>query len=184
MLRVIGRSDDSKIQIEAARTLDPLSPIINREAGRAYFHAGEFVRAAELLRKALELNSSEPVARQYLLRANLALGQEPEVFGWFPGQDEAELRAAYGEGGIRALVQRALDMRIAETQAPCTERPEFAALASVLLHQTDRMYECLELAVERKMGAGPIVIGPEPAFAEYRSEPRFIAILKRMGLAK
>ncbi len=46
------------------------------------------------------------------------------------------------------------------------------------------MYECLELAVERKMGAAPIVIGPELAFAEYRSEPRFIAILKRMGLAK
>ncbi len=75
-------------------------------------------------------------------------------------------------------------MRIAETQRPCTERPDFAALASVLLRQTERMYECLELAAERKMGAAPIVIGPEPAFAEYRSEPRFIAILKRMGLPK
>ncbi len=106
------------------------------------------------------------------------------MFGWFPGQDEAELRAAYEDGGIRALIQRALDMRIAETQKPCTDRPDFAALASVLLGQTERMYECLEFAVKNKMGAAPIVIAPDPAFAEHRSEPRFISVLKRMGLAE
>lgn len=182
LLRSIGRMADSKIQIDAALIRDPLSPIINREAGRAYFYAGEFVRAAELLTKTLDLNSNDPVARQYLLRANLSFGQEPEVFGWFPGQDEAELRAAYGDGGIRALMQRALDMRIAETQRPCTDRPDFAALTSALLRQTESMYECLEFAVEKKMGAVPIVIGQDPAFAEYRSQPRFVAILKRMGV--
>jgi len=106
------------------------------------------------------------------------------VFGWFPGQDEAELRAAYEDGGIRVLVQTALDMRIAETQRLCTERPDFAALASALLQQTERMYECLEFAVEKKMRAVPIVIAPDPAFAEHRSEPRFVAILQRMGLAQ
>ena len=183
-LRSVGRLEDSKIQIGIALTLDPLSPIINREAGRAYFYAGDFARAAVLLKKTLELNSSDPVARQYLLRANLALGREPDVFGWFPGQDEAELRAAYAHGGIRALMQRALDMRIAETQRPCTERPEFASLTFALLRQNERMYECLEFAVEEKMGGAAIVIAPDPAFAEYRSEPRFIAILKQMGLAE
>ena len=75
-------------------------------------------------------------------------------------------------------------MRIAETQRPCTDRPEFAALAYALLGQTERMYECLELGVEKNGGSDPIVIAPEPAFAQYRSEPRFIAILKRMSLAE
>ena len=183
LLWATGRFEDAKIQIEAALALDPLSPIINRGAGRAYFYAGESVRAAELLKKALELNSNEPLARHYLLRASLSLGQEPEVFGWFPGQDEAELRAAYGDGGIRALVKRALDMRIAETQRPCTERAEYGAIAFALLRQTERMYECLELAAETTIGTDPIVTARDPAFAQYRSEPRFIAILKRMGLA-
>jgi TolB-like protein len=182
MLVAVGRSEDAKFQIEAALAIDPLSPIIKREAGRVYFFAGELVLAAEQLNKALELNSNDPSARQYLMRVNLSLGREPEVFGWFPGQDGAELQAAYGDGGIRALIQRAVDLRIAETQMDCTERPDFAALAFALLGQSDRMYGCLEFAVEEEFGAAPIVIGNDPGFAEYRSEPRFIAILEGMGL--
>ena len=46
------------------------------------------------------------------------------------------------------------------------------------------MYDCLEQGVDK--GAGPIaiVVAPDPAFAEYRSEPRFVAILNRLGLAE
>ena len=44
------------------------------------------------------------------------------------------------------------------------------------------MYTCLEQAVEKGAGPVAIVVAPDPAFEEYRSEPRFIALMKRIGV--
>jgi TolB-like protein/tetratricopeptide (TPR) repeat protein len=181
-LRTMGRTEDAHVQIGTALELDPLSPIINREAGRSHFYMGEFVRATELIGKALKLYPDMPLARLYMGRANLALGQETEVFGWFPGQDDATLRTAYEDGGMRALMKRALEMRIAEKQRPCTDRPDLAAMTYALLREPEPMYDCLEQALAERAGPLPIVVAPDPAFADYRSEPRFVAVLQRMGL--
>ena len=118
----------------------------------------------------------------YLGRANLALGREFELIGWFPGQDEASLRTAYEEGGIRAMMKRALDMQIAESSRRCTRRPDLAAVTFALLKEPEPMYDCLDKALEKGAGPTGIVIAPDEAFADYRSEPRFLEILDQLGL--
>ena len=134
--------------------------------------------------KALKLYPDVPLARLYMVLANVALGKEPEKFGWFPGQDTATLRVAYQNGGIDELMRRALDMRIAETKRPCTDRPDLAAMTFALLKDPEPMYECLEQGVGKGAGAIAIVIAPDSAFSEYRSESRFVSILSRLGLAE
>ena len=57
-----------------------------------------------------------------------------------------------------------------------------AAMTFALLKEPEPMYDCLEQALEE--GAGPIAIAPDSAFSEYRSEPRFVAILSRLDLAE
>ena len=52
-----------------------------------------------------------------------------------------------------------------------------------LLGDREAMYTCLEQAVERGAGPVAVVVAPDPAFEEYRSEPRFIALMKRIGVA-
>jgi adenylate cyclase len=183
-LRTTGRIEEAQAQLMAALELDPLSPIINREVGRNHFYRGEFVHAVEWLGKTLKLYSDIPLASLYMFRAQLGLGAEPTVFGWFPGQDEAELRAAYEKGGSRALMRRALDMRISETDRPCTNRPDLVAMTFALLREREAMYTCLEQALEKGAGPVAIVVAPDPAFAEYRSEPRFVAMMERIGLAE
>jgi TolB-like protein/class 3 adenylate cyclase/Tfp pilus assembly protein PilF len=182
MLRTQGRLEEAKLEIERALALDPLSPVISREAGRTYFRTGELVLAVEQFEKALELDPHYLWVRLLLVRARVALGQEPDVLGWFPGQDEAILGPAYAAGGLRGLMETALSLRIAETGMPCTERPDVAALTHMLLREVDRMYGCLEEAVAQKLPPAPIIISGDPAFAEIRSEPRFVAILRNMGI--
>ena len=80
-------------------------------------------------------------------------------------------------------MSRALDMRIAETDRACTDRPDIAAMTLALLGDREAMYTCLEEAVEKGAGPVAIVVAPDPAFEEYRSEPRFIALMKRIGVA-
>ena len=115
-----------------------------------------------------------------------ALGNKcrgPEVFEGFPGQGsrpevEAELRAAYQEGGSRAFWQRSLELRIAETQKPCTDRPSWAARVFARLRDAERMFECLQQSVDQKRTFSLNFGG----LAKYRSDPRFVAILRQMGL--
>ncbi len=180
-----GRTDEALVEIERALELDPLSPVINRNAGRTYNVAGNYTRAIERLKKTLELNPNDPAGRRGLVLASLAQGRAPEVFEGFPGQgsrpeDEAELRAAYQEGGRRAFWRRSLELRIAETQKPCTDVPRLAASTLARLQEPEHMFQCLEQAVDQRK----ILFLASPVFAEYRSDPRFIALLKRMNLAE
>lgn len=181
-LRTSGRVEEAQAEFSAALELDPLSPIIYREIGRNLFYRGEHAQAIEWLDNTLKLYWDIPFGITYMLRAQFALGREPDGFGWFPGQGETELRAAYEEGGSGALMSRALDMRIAETDRACTDRPDIAAMTLALLGDREAMYTCLEQAIEKGAGPVAIVVAPDPAFEEYRSEPRFIALMKRIGV--
>ena len=141
-----------------------------------------YKEAAEWLGKTLKLFPDTPLARMQMNRAEDALGLKPEVFGWFPDQEDAPLRSAYEKGGFREFLKQAIAMRIAETDRPCTERPDLAAMTYAILKESEQMYACLEVAVQKRGGPTAIVIAPDQAFAPYRAEPRFIAILKQLGL--
>ena len=148
--------------------------------------AGDYPRAIEALKKTLELNPDDPIVRSLLTRTHIELGTEPEVFEYFPGQAsrpevEAELRAAYRDGGGPAVLRKALELRIAETQKHCTDFSVLAAEILAYVGESDRMFECLkEAVVQRRVFH---VLG-SPKFEPYRSDPRFIAILEQMGLEK
>jgi tetratricopeptide (TPR) repeat protein len=63
-----GRYADAVSEAEVARTLDPLSPAVNIELGRAFFFNAQYDEAEKQLRHTLELDSAS-------LRAHLHLGQ-------------------------------------------------------------------------------------------------------------
>jgi tetratricopeptide (TPR) repeat protein len=182
----VGRTEEALVEAKRALELDPLSPIINRNLGDSYMLAGDYTRAIEPLRKSVELNPNDPIVRSYLTLTHIGLGAEPEVFECFPGQGaqpevEAELRATYRDGGGPSVLRKALELRIAETQKHCTDFPVFAAEILAYLRESDRMFECLQDAVDqRKIWS----ILAHHVFEPYRSDPRFVAILEQMGLEK
>jgi serine/threonine-protein kinase len=183
-LAQLGPKREALEFMERALELDPLSAVINRAAGWYYLFTGNRDAAIERARKTLELNPGDPQGQALLTRAQLAQGKEPEVFELFQGQaarrdTQAELRAAYNASGPRAVYKRALEMRIAQTGKRCTDFPYWASGYFGAVGEPDRMFECFEEALDQRRPMYPLT---DPFYAAYHSDPRFIAILKQMGL--
>ena len=52
-----------------------------------------------------------------------------------------------------------------------------------LTDERDRFFDCLERRVDIKAGAWEL-IGVHPAYEPYRSDPRFVELLRKMNLAQ
>jgi hypothetical protein len=87
---------------------------------------------------------------------------------------------ARSDGGYKAVVRAVLDYQISQSGRRCTRVPQTAGLMLALLGEQDRMFECLDEAIRLK--TAPSFVKVWPAFEPYRSDPRFIALLRRMGL--
>jgi hypothetical protein len=73
-----------------------------------------------------------------------------------------------------------LDYRISRSGSACTADPDQAALLLAVIGDSDRMFDCLDQAI--RVQRAPYIVKVWPAFDPYRSDPRFIALLRRMGL--
>ena len=63
------------MQLEAARALDPLSPVISLNLGRHYYYTRDFDRAIEHFRRTLSLDNHFFIAGQLLAVAHLEKGE-------------------------------------------------------------------------------------------------------------
>jgi TolB-like protein/class 3 adenylate cyclase/Tfp pilus assembly protein PilF len=183
-LITVDQAQEALPEVLEALELDPLSPIINRSVGEGYLYTGDYPRAIERFEKALELNPNDPWVRPLLARASLYQGAEPETLGLFPGQRsqppvERLLRTAYQEGGDRAVYRKSIELRTAESGKECTDIPGvWAAFLFARLGESDRMFECLQQAADHRL----LLFLFEPSLQRYRSDPRFVSILRQMGL--
>jgi TolB-like protein/class 3 adenylate cyclase/Tfp pilus assembly protein PilF len=184
LLGVVGRAVDAIAEMERALDLDPLSPIINRDAGRTYLFTGDYEAAIERARRALELNPEEPGARIVLTLANFGQARKPQRFDLFAShgnQREVQeaLQLAYEAGGSRAVVRKSLELRIAETQTRCPTPLYWTVRYFAELGEVDEMFECFQYAVDHGRILDPLA---GLYFDPYRDDPRFTALLRQMGL--
>ncbi|HEX8116105.1 MAG TPA: tetratricopeptide repeat protein, partial [Pyrinomonadaceae bacterium] len=148
-----GRADEALSEAVRASELDPLSPIISTTVGERLFFARDYERAAERLRRTLELDPDFIQARLFLGLVNLRQGRRAEAL--------AELRRARelaGGGDARvavALVQAyALTGRKAEARRLLEElsaagaevTPSDMALVHASLGEREQAYEWLSKA--------------------------------------
>ena len=95
------------------------------------------------------------------------------------GKDRATWQSEFAEahGEVREL-----EVRIAETKKNCTDDGWHAVQELAYLGEDDRMFECLNEAVQRKRTPPPYFSKVWPAYDPYRDDPRFTALLRRMNL--
>jgi serine/threonine-protein kinase len=186
LLMYVGRREEAVAAVQRAVEVDPLSPSINANAGQLLVAAREFDAAIERLNRAFELSPNLPVNyRLELAYAYVRRGKEEEALETFLGQRfpsevEAALRDAYRRDGLQAVVRESLELQIARTQKPCTDFPNIGATLFAFLEETDQALGCLEQVLEE--GISPQLLKLHPIYDGLRSDPRFIAIVKSMGL--
>ena len=188
----LGRFDEATEELHRALELDPLALAIKTSLGMKCYFAGRYDDAVRELSKTIELDESFGMARFFLgatyteqsrhaealgeLEAAIRLsGRSPEILaalGYLHGVS-GDVDAARGIlDELRRLAERAL--RLAGEDSPrCT-----SASANARRRSTGWRRPMPERAADLAW------LGVRPVFASLRAEPRFIALLKQMGLVR
>ncbi len=181
MLSGVGRFEDAVREVRQSLELDPLSPDSHSSMAAVLLEAGRHDEAIAFCQKALELDPNFPRAHwtlgriyvqkgmysegiQELLTAEKAMGREE----WSPW-----LGYAYGAAGRKPEALRILD-RSLELSKKGRKSPAALAMIYAGLGDKDRAFEWL--------GKVPHFNASTPEWNSLRSDPRFTALLKRMGL--
>lgn len=189
-LAVIGQLERAHVELATSLELDPLS--VNMRVGQAYFYLLEhrYEEALAGYRAAAELDPSFYKAYTSMGRAYLCLGNPHEAIVWLEkGRALAgdvpsllgALAQAHGLTGDRATA-RTLLAKLHSSQQGGAAPPSIAlAFAHLGLGDRAAAMTLLERALDRRE-PNIVGLGVHPAFDELRPEPRFQALLARLGL--
>jgi eukaryotic-like serine/threonine-protein kinase len=189
MLAVAGRFPEAIDRIKRAQALDPVSPIIAKDAGVIYYYAGQYDLALAECNKALDLSPDFYPARATLGDIYLQQGKREEALAELRKADQLEGRlltkAALGYGyAVSGQKEKALEA-LNEMRRGSSDRavPAFyVALLYTGLGQKDAAFKWLRQAYQER-AYRMIYLKVDPAFASLRSDPRFSGLLRDIGLA-
>lgn len=189
LLTATGRFQESFGQINKARELDPLSFSINFSLGWRLYLARQYDRAIVQLRNTLEMDPSYELP-------HLILGQAYEEKGAFdlaiPELRKAvelshgtplmlsALAHAHARAGQRTEAQQMLTQLEAASKQQYVS-PYYMAIVYVGLGEKEKSLSLLENAFADRSN-GLIFMAVEPELDAIRSDPRFIALERKLSL--
>jgi TolB-like protein len=185
-----GRTEEGLVETRRSCTLDPLSLLTGTNAMYAYYYArrwddllaqGErvmriepgFPRAAGILRHMHEWRGDLRAALSYYERS-----QGPDTLGRLP---VSRVRAAFERSGARGYWEA--ERESARLRGLERTYPMWAAVPEAQLGRRDEAFRLLDLGLaghESNMA----FVRVEPLLDPLRDDPRFGALLARMGLAR
>jgi adenylate cyclase len=184
-----GRFDESIAEMKRAQDLDPLSPIINALTGYAYYLTCEYDRAIEELHKTLELYPDFHIAYTHLSRVYsqksmheeaIVAAQKARTFSENP-RVVAGLGYAYAMAGQEENALSMLDSMMTLSNQKLDLFAGHIAVLYIGLKDTEKAFAWLEKAYKQH-DYQLTWAKCDPRFDPLRSDPRFIDLLKRMGL--
>jgi tetratricopeptide (TPR) repeat protein len=183
------RFPEGREALARAHALDPLSAPIGISRGLLHYYAGEFDAAVARYQETLETDAHFAMARYFLGQAYEQQGRTEEAV--------TELRRAIEESGgsleMTAALARSFaaagaradaEALLADLQAQAERRyvaPSLLAQVHDALGQRAASLDQLERAADVR-AADLIWLGVRPGFEPVRGDPRFAAILQRLGL--
>jgi serine/threonine-protein kinase len=186
-LAAMGRFDQSISEKRRAEQLDPLSLICSWDVGRALYYAGRFDEAIAQAKRTQELDRNFPYV--YYLQAQIAFrrNQMPEAL--------AQIKRALDLGGPNTLLiatwaymnaragnrDEALkamdDLRQRSSKYVL---PLFLARIHTALGENDQAFDYLE-RVYADRSESIVWLKVDPSFEPLHKDPRFVALLKKVG---
>jgi eukaryotic-like serine/threonine-protein kinase len=187
----LGRVDEAVVQVETARQLDPLSLVVVTNAGWTLSFAGRPQDAIDRYLEAIALDPDYVQAHMRLAgayagarRFDAALA-ESDTVGRLTGRHQsASIGAAniYALAGQRSESERLLREIVARARTEYV--PPFAlAQPYLLLGDYDRAFALLERAYDERSN-GMAYLAVDPMFVPVHDDPRYVDLLKRVGLAR
>jgi serine/threonine protein kinase/tetratricopeptide (TPR) repeat protein len=188
-LMVQGRFDDALAEINRAAELNPLSPALNLALGYRFYYARQYPEAVGQIQKTLAMDATFVPAHVYLGRAYEQKGTYPEAIAEMRKAlelsegDTNELAAlghAYAVAHQEGEAKKILDQLKDRSQQTYVQ-PSSIAVIHVGLGDKNQAFDWLQKAYDDR-SAGLLYLKVDPAFDSVRSDPRFIDLLRRIGL--
>jgi eukaryotic-like serine/threonine-protein kinase len=189
-LMCVGRHDEAIRQYVRARELDPYSLVIARNYGQALYRAKRYDEAMDVLKTALQSTPEFGFLHFYIGKIHMSQGRYQDALREF--QTEKELSKGWSHqidpwiGVVYVRMGQPQEARkILDQQLELRKRrfisPTLLAILYFELGQKEQGFEMLDKAYEEH-DHETRQLRIETAFDSVRSDPRFIADLKKMGL--
>jgi TolB-like protein/Tfp pilus assembly protein PilF/predicted Ser/Thr protein kinase len=186
-----GRSDQALAHFKQAVELDPLNLTAQTNLATGYENARQYDRALEQFKKTLEIDANYPSTHSNLSQTYWDMGKyDLWLEEWKKAASLAndredlalaeEAARAYAKGGYRAALVRDIELRKQQAQRRYVD-VGFIAYDYAALGDKDQTFAWLEKAYSEKAGSlGYIKVSK--VMDPLRSDPRYLYLLKRMGL--
>jgi tetratricopeptide (TPR) repeat protein len=192
-LHTRARFNESMLEGQRAQELDPLSPAILGQLGTAYLLARRYDESIAQFQKVLDLYPNTAEIRAFVAWAYAMKGMYPQALAEYekiPNQDKAVAAenqlVADGLGWVYAVSGRRADaLKVAQEFKDLSSHTyvDFYQLATIYagLGDKDETFRLLEKAYEQRSATMPY-LAVDPFWYGIHSDPRYIDLLRRMGL--
>ena len=188
-LLAMSRFDDAAENVMEAQSVDPGCLMLNTVLGLPYYFRRDYERAVRRFQSTLEMQPYFPQARYYLGAALVHMGRPDQAIAQFEKVKPTEYRQestallaySYAMSGQADRARAKLD----ELTALAKKRyvsPYFEAIVYAGLSDKEKALTQLEKGF-RERACCMVFLNVDPFFDSLRAEPRFKALIRRMGFA-
>ncbi len=190
-LSAMERHDEAIAEEKRAQELEPLSLIINKNVGTIFYYARKYEQAIEQYKKALELDPDFARTHFFLGLAYISNSMFEEAIAeikkaiTFSGENTVMLAllasaiAMSGKKDEATKILKDLKKRLKRGYVPSFN----LAILYMGLDEKESAFEWLEKAYQER-SSWLVSLKVEPILDGLRSDPRFTALLEKVGLEK
>ncbi|MBX3289888.1 MAG: winged helix-turn-helix domain-containing protein [Acidobacteria bacterium] len=184
-LSLMGRMDEAHEQMNIASRLAPTSLIIMSDIGQLHYFSRNYGKATEQLEEVFRIEPKFTMARRYMYSVYLKQGRHSEAMDAMvnsrvsTAETVAEYRRLFTEKGIEGFWRHRIGSAGCDDASP--DSVLNCAEYYILLGKREDALSMLEAAAEQRVFMLPF-INIDPMWDDLRDEPRFTAILTKMGL--
>ena len=183
-----GQLEAGLREVRTAQRINPLSPIVNTRVGTSLYYMRRFDAADSTFRQAIELDSTNNIARSELARTLAVQGRAPEAITALP--QDLDLQAGYLGGGVSGYVYgragrgaeaRAIQQQLEQRARERYITPEAFAFIALGMGDTTRALDWLEQGY-REHSFYMQFLAVDPLFLPLHHSPRFLKMVRAIGL--
>ena len=190
-LAMSGKKEEGVAEMKRALEIDPSSLILNTDLGQMLCFTHDYQGAISQLQKTVEMDPG-------FIMAHVRLG-EAYLLNGFIDRGLAEYRRGNGLEGLpldqlhlaRAYALSGKKMEAIREMRAFITVPErylyysaayFIAIIYVELGENDNAFKWLNMAYQLRLSSELCLLGADPAFDPIRSDPRYKALMEKLGL--
>ena len=192
-LGAMGRYQEADEQFESASKIDPLSVRISFDFAVEFWFKRQFDRAEDRLQRTISMDPGNGLAYDFLGQVLWKINKPAEAFsaferartleGVFSGEEIGEMRKAYEAFGLSAYLRKVNELRQQHLAQGKYQSALIIALHYAAAGADRDALDWLERAVyERSTWLPELKV--DATWDSLRSQPRFIAVLKKIGVEK